>query len=116
MVLDMQGRFVADLKRNQFKMCVDGKTQPFSFFEMVSAGSPYDEAIWAKAAASNTLAVNTRVTKGVNPGRVLLFFVDEWHLCADSVVRTREALSNLVNGSIGAYDLVGILSASGQPG
>lgn len=116
MVFDKQGRFVPDLKMNQFELRVDGKTQPVSFFEMVSAGSPYDEAIWAKASGTAAPAAETYVTKGVNPGRVLLFFIDDWHLCAESVIRTREALKNLVNTSVGPHDRVAILSASGQLG
>jgi len=37
MVFDKEGHFVPDLKMDQFELQVDGKYQPISFFEMVSA-------------------------------------------------------------------------------
>ena len=39
MVFDRQGRFVPDLKMNEFELRVDGKVQPIEFIETVSAGS-----------------------------------------------------------------------------
>ncbi len=72
MVFDKQGRFVPGLKMDQFELRIDGKAQPLSFFEMVAAGSSFDEAIWAKAVGKAAPSGETEVTKGINPGRVLL--------------------------------------------
>src|ERR1041384_6995429 len=38
-VVDSHGKFVNGLKREQFELTVDGKTQAISFFEQVEAGS-----------------------------------------------------------------------------
>jgi VWFA-related protein len=116
MVFDKQGHFIPSLKMDQFELRVDGKVQPIEFFEMVSAGSRHDEEIWAKADNKPVPATEQPITKSANPGRTLLFFVDDWHLSADSVMRSRIALSNLINTSVGPNDKVGIFAASGQLG
>ena len=116
MVFDKQGRFVPDLKREQFELRIDGKVKQIEFFEMISAGSAHDEEIWAKPENKAVVPLAPPQTKNVNPGRTVLFFVDDWHLSADSVMRCRSALSNLVNTSIGANDKAAIFAASGQMG
>lgn len=116
MVFDKQGRFVPDLKKDQFELRIDGKVQPIEFFDMVSAGSAHDEEIWAKTEKKAAAPLEPPQTRSVNPGRTVLFFVDDWHLSADSVMRCRSALSNLIKTSIGANDKAAIFAASGQMG
>jgi len=82
MVFDKQGRFVPDLKREQFELRIDGKVQPIEFFEMVSAGSAHDREIWAKAENQPVPAAQS-AANGPNPGRILLIFLDDWHMAAD---------------------------------
>ncbi len=115
MVFDRRGHFVPDLKMDQFELWVDGRTQPISFMELVSAGSRHDEEVWARegempAPPSEPGAVIA------NPGRTLLFFLDDWHMDADNVMRSRVALENLVGTSIGPKDRMGVFAASGQLG
>lgn len=116
MVFDRKGRFVDNVNQGEFELRVDGKVQPISFFEMVSAGSPHDEEIWAREAGKPVPSLPRPDTRANNPGRTLLFFVDDWHLNADSTMRSRKALENLINTSLGPNDRVGIFSASGQLG
>lgn len=114
MVFDKQGRFIPDLKMDQFELRIDGKVQPIEFFEMVAAGSVHDEEIWAKVGNRPLPAAESRIA--ANPGRTLLFFVDDWHLSEDSVMRSRTALSNLINTTVDPNDKVAIFAASGQLG
>jgi VWFA-related protein len=114
MVFDRQGHFVPDLKLDQFELRVDGKVQPISFMELVSAGSLHDQEIWAKEEGKP--APQEPAAASSNPGRTLLFFVDDWHLSADSVMRSRAALTNLINLSMSPKDRVAIFAASGQLG
>ncbi len=116
MVFDRQGRFVPDLKLDQFELRIDGRVQPISFMELVFAGSSNDEEVWARAEGKPVSPGEPRATKGSNPGRMLLLFVDDWHLSADSVMRSRTALANLIRTSVGPNDKVGIFAASGQLG
>jgi len=56
MVFDKQGRFVNDLRPQDFELRIDGKLQPISFFELVSTGSANEESQLAAA-------------RGVRPGK-----------------------------------------------
>jgi len=116
MVLDRQGRFVPDLKPDQFELRVDGKVQAISFLEVVSAGSPHDEEIWAREESKPRPAPPQLAAASPNPGRTLLFFVDDWHMAEDNVMRSRTALTSLIHSSMGAKDLVAVFAASGQLG
>jgi VWFA-related protein len=114
MVFDKQGHFVPDLKREQFELRLNGKVQPIEFFEMVSAGSAHDREVWAKAGDRPVAEPAQRTTAAPNPGRTLLIFLDDWHMAADNTVRSRSAIANLLNTSMGPNDRVGIYAASGQ--
>jgi VWFA-related protein len=114
MVFDRQGRFVPDLKQEQFELRVDGKVQPISFFELVSTGSAHDREVWAKAEAKPAPVPAVPEAKDANLGRTLLIFLDDWHMADDSVMRSRKAIANLLETSMGPKDRVGIFAASGQ--
>ncbi|MGD0309055.1 MAG: VWA domain-containing protein [Acidobacteriota bacterium] len=124
MVFDRQGHFVPDLKMDQFELKVDGKVQPISFMELVSAGSDHDREIWAKAegkSMSEATQPSPKMSeaaqpgsKMANPGRTLFIFLDDWHMEADSTVRSRNAIASLLNTSMGPNDRVGVFAASGQ--
>jgi VWFA-related protein len=115
MVFDRQGRFVPDLKLEQFDLRVDGKRQPIAFCEQVSSGSGRDETLWT----SNPPAAETpapAVAGSSDVGRTVLLFLDDWHLSADSLMRSRAALLNLIDNAVGVSDRAGIFAASGSPG
>ena len=116
MVFDKQGHFVPDLKKEQFELRLDGKVQPIEFFEMISAGSRHDEETWTKETDMPASVTPRSVASNPNPGRTLLFFVDDLHLSADSTIRSRSALVGLLNTSMGPNDKVAVLTASGQLG
>jgi VWFA-related protein len=114
MVFDRQGHFVPDLKMDQFELRVDGKAQPIEFFELVSAGSAHDRAIWAQTEIHPVPEPTQPAGNASNPGRTLLIFLDDWHMAADNSIRSRIAVASLLNTSMGPNDRVGIFSASGQ--
>jgi VWFA-related protein len=116
MVFDRQGHFVPDLKLDQFELRVDGKVQPISFLELISTGTPKDEETWAKAEGTKVASPRPAASGSSDRGRTLLFFLDDWHLSADSVIRSRAALSDLIDTTMGANDRAAIFSATGQLG
>src|SRR6266550_6432394 len=88
-VIDKQGRFVDGLSRDQFELAVDGKPRPISFFERVTAGSPRETQLTARNEPGPEL------TKAIPPtvrGRSIVFFIDDLHLSADSMNRTKQML------------------------
>jgi VWFA-related protein len=108
MVFDKQGRFVEGLKPEQFALKIDGKPQPISFFECVTAGKSVERES-AKAKLSATPEAARR-------GRTLLFFIDDFHLAPTSLVSTRRSLLQFIERGMGEHDEVAITSASGQIG
>jgi VWFA-related protein len=119
-VFDKQGRFVDDLRPEQFELQVNGKTQAITFFERVHAGSRGEEA---QLAAVRTRGLAPDGTAGPNPavgsepaGRLIFFFVDDLHLSSASIARARTALQRYVEQAMNPNDQVAIVSASGQIG
>lgn len=116
MVFDKQGNFVGGLKPQQFEITVDGKPQPISFFEQVTAGSAKEQrqlAALRQAQEAKTggppIAVNNR-------GRTIFFFVDDNHLSPDGLSRARTSLNRFIDEQMGDDDQVAIVSTSGQIG
>lgn len=113
-VFDKQGRFVDDLKREDFELRVDGRPVNITFFENIVAGSLRDrltriaegEAAPAKAAAA---APSYRQ-------RTVVFFLDDRHLSLDSVGRARKMLLDFIEREMGEGDQVAVASASGRIG
>src|SRR2546423_12921945 len=94
MVFDKRGRVVDQLKPEQFQLVIDHQPQPIAFFEHVTANSRGQQGSKTANDLSSTTAART------HRGRIVLFFVDDLHLAPDSLVRTRKALLDFVNGGI----------------
>jgi VWFA-related protein len=119
-VVDKRGRFVEDLKPEQFELKVDGRAVPLSFFERVRAGGADEESKLAAARGLKTTTnAHTRepirqTTEG--RGRVIFFFVDDLHLSSDSLARARKSLLKFIEEQMASGDLIGIASTSGRVG
>src|SRR2546421_4985680 len=90
-VIDKNGRFVDGLDRGQFELTVDGKPRPISFFERVTAGSAREEQLGLRneSGASPTKAAASPASVR---GRTIVFFIDDLHLSADSMIRSKQML------------------------
>jgi VWFA-related protein len=118
MVFDRKGRFVTDLKPEQFQLNLNGTKQRVSFFERVTAGSAL-EAIQLSAARGSVGDKAELHRTNVAPterGRMLFFFLDDVHLSPASLARAREALQKFVDEQMNPNDQVAIVSTSGQIG
>jgi VWFA-related protein len=114
-VLDKQGRFVEGLKPEQFVLKVDGKLVTPAFFEHVVAGTANEERLETAVARGKTPPATTPGGASYH-GRTIIFFIDDLHLSADSVQRTRKAILEFVDNQMGAEDQVALASPSGQIG
>ena len=115
MVFDRQGRFVDKLTPDQFELRVDGKPQRIDFFDLISEGEPARKDAGGRLVAPFTPPGRAQ-DSGSELGRTLLFFLDDWHLSADSLMRTRSALGNLIDNAMGPNDRAAIFAASRQLG
>ena len=112
-VFDKQGRFVDGLQREQFELLVDGKPQPITFFDRVTAGTAREGD---QIAAAKNGATAAAATGADEHGRKIIFFVDDFHLSAGSVIKTRKAILRFVDDQMGLSDQVAIASATDQIG
>ncbi len=117
MVFDGDNRFVDNLKPEEFEFRVNGKVTPIEFFDMVYAGTPHDEEIWARMGRKKSpAAAPPPAASRSNVGRTILFFVDDWHLSAESMLRAKVAFGKLIEDSVGINDQAALVTASGQLG
>ncbi|MBC8028565.1 MAG: VWA domain-containing protein [Pyrinomonadaceae bacterium] len=116
-VLDKQGRFVDGLTPEQFQLRVDGKPVTPAFIEHVIAGTVKEEKL-ESAVARGLPATNVAAAPVSSSyrGRTIIFFIDDLHLSAESVVQTRKAILDFVENQMGTDDHVAIASPSGQLG
>jgi len=108
-VFDKKGRFVDQLRADDFELLVDGKPQPISLFERVSVASRARAVSPSEPSAENNAGTSAR-------RRTVLFFIDDLHLAADSLARARKALLDFVEHGMVENDQVAITSSSGQIG
>lgn len=114
-VLDKQGRFVEGLTPSQFQLRVDGKPVELSFFERVSAGSAREEKL-ESAVSRGSSGAPPAAGDATYRGRTIIFFVDDLHLSAASILNTRKAILEFVDTHMSIEDQVAIASPSGQIG
>ncbi len=115
MVFDKRGQFVDGMKPEQFVLTLNGETKRISIFERVVSGSRSEVAqvnLNRMAGASSRPEPDTIR----HPGRLIFFFVDDLHLSAESLARTRKALLHFVENQLNTDDRVAIVSSSGQIG
>lgn len=117
MVFDNRGRFVSDLKPDQFELFVDGARQPVMFFESVMTGGRSEERALraARGDKSSQPAVDSEPATS-DRGRTVLFFINDLHLAPGSLARTHKTITHYIDHMLGPNDQVAITSASGQIG
>jgi len=111
-VFDKQGRFVDNLRAEDFELRVDNKPQTISFFERVTSGGLHPQPN-GRTSAETPLTTNPAT---VVRGRTVIFFADDLHLAPGSLVRTRKALLEFIDHGMNESDQVAITSSSGQIG
>src|SRR2546430_2802907 len=115
MVFDKNCKFVSGLSREQFDLSVDGKPQPISSFEQVSAGTSKEVRL-LRSRSKSTTAVSENAPVTENLGRTIVFFIDDLHLSADSLARARKTLAQFIDNEMNENDRVAIASTSGDIG
>jgi VWFA-related protein len=113
-VFDREGKFVDNLKADQFELKVDGKPQPVSFFERVVAGSVNEDAQIAAARGDSRRGSAAPVP--LDRGRLVVFFIDDFHVSQPSLIKAKAMLSRFIDTRLGQNDLMAITAASNQLG
>lgn len=116
MVFDGSGKFVDNLKPEQFELRVDGRAQQVVFFERVQAGTVNEDAQIAAARGRGLGTAKGGAVLPLDRGRTVVFFVDDLHLSAGSALNMRKTLLSFIEDEIGQNDEAAVISASGQLG
>lgn len=113
MVFDKQGQFVKDLTRDNFELRVDGKPRAIQAFELITAGSDEESQL---AAARGATTVNLKRPVPLDRGRIVFFYVDDFHMDVASFAMARKLINNFIDKEMGQNDQAAIASATGQIG
>ena len=113
MVFDKQGKFVNDLTRDNFELRIDGKPRPIEAFELITAGSDEETQL---AAARGATTVNLKRPVPLDRGRIVFFYVDDFHMSPSDYPMARKAIHSFVEKQMGQNDQVAVASATGQIG
>ncbi len=113
MVFNKQGNFVKDLTRENFELRIDGKPRPIQAFELITAGSNEETQL---AAARGATTVNLQRPIPLDRGRIVFFYVDDFHMDVSSFPMARKVISNFIEKEMGQNDQAAIASATGQIG
>ena len=109
-VTDKQGRIVRDLKKEDFQVLEDGKSQAITNFSLVNI--PVDKDNKPLFAAS---AIEPDVRSNEKPfdGRVYVMVVDDMHTRFGRSQRVKLAAKQFIERRLGANDLMAIVHTAG---
>ena len=103
-VTDRQGRIVRDLKKEDFQVLEDGKSQAITNFTMVDI--PVDKASRPLFAAS-PIEPDVKSNEKAFDGRVYVMVIDDLHTRFGRSVRVKAAAKQFIERRLGANDQIG---------
>ena len=110
-VVDKRGKFVDNLRADDFELRVDTQPSPVLFFERIVNGATVESTN-----ENRSRRPSPREFTPADATRTIEFFIDDLHMSTESISRTRKMLTNYVDNEMGEDDQVVISSSSGQIG
>ncbi|HVF47394.1 MAG TPA: hypothetical protein VNA17_07500, partial [Pyrinomonadaceae bacterium] len=111
-VVDKKGKFVEGLKQSDFELLVDGKPVTTLFFNESGFKNSTERAqsdATSGPVSASPLAINEF-------GRTIAFVVDDLHMSAESLIRTRRLIQKFLDQQVRPNDMVAIVSSSNKVG
>jgi VWFA-related protein len=108
-VRDGRGRFLADLKSDEFELYEDGVRQTLVTFSLTHGGRVLDVARPSAATREGLVLPPARPTNDAS-GRIFLIFIDDSHLEPGQTPRVRELFNQITTRLVHPGDLFGIIS------
>lgn len=109
-VRDRQGRFVPDLKKEEFVVSEDGVLQEISTMVLSTGGRIYNIAAPPPMQAPEGIILPQTRPQTDASGRIFLIFIDDLHLDFHNTGRIREVLKRIASSLIHDGDLFGVVS------
>jgi VWFA-related protein len=110
-VTDKEGRLVRDLKKEDFQVLEDGKSQAITNFTLVDI--PVDKDNRPLFAAS-PIEPDVKTNEKPFDGRVYVMVVDDLHTRFGRTVRVKTAAKQFIERRLGANDLMAVVHTSGS--
>jgi VWFA-related protein len=110
-VTDKQGRIVRDLKKDDFQVLEDGKSQAITNFTMVDIPVDRDNR---PLFASSPIEPDVRTNEKPFDGRVYVMVIDDMHTRFGRSVRVKTAARQFIERRLGANDLMAVVHTSGS--
>jgi VWFA-related protein len=108
-VTDRDGRFVRDLKQEDFEIFEDGKPQPISAFSIVDI--PVDQ-LQRPLYAPQPIEPDVKSNERPFDGRIYVMLIDDLHTSAGRTARVRQAARQFIERNLGANDLMAVVHTS----
>src|SRR5258705_2598350 len=109
-VTDRQGRIVRDLKKEDFQVLEDGKSQAITNFTMVDIPVDRDSR---PLFASAPIEPDVRTNGKPFDGRGYLMVVDDLHTRFGRTIRVKTAAKQFIERRLGANDLMAVVHTAG---
>jgi len=110
-VADVQGKFVRDLRREDFTITEDGKPQEVSAFALVDIPvTRAERPLFTPGLIEPDVQNNLRTPDG----RLYVLLLDDIHTDATRSMRVRRAARQFIERNLGANDLAAVLSTGGR--
>src|ERR1700716_2708250 len=109
-VTDRQGNLVRDLKKEDFQVLEDGKSQTINTFTMVDI--PVERAD-RPLFAESPIEPDVRTNEKPFDGRVYVMVIDDMHTRFGRSVRVKTAAKQFIERRLGANDLMAIVHTAG---
>ncbi len=108
-ITDRNGRFVGDLKREDFEILDEGKHEDISFFSLARVARE-------SASRTNGQPRSTPTTNSASTGSTIVLLVDSLHLSSNSLHRVKQQLKQFIDEQITDEDSVAVIATAGAPG
>jgi VWFA-related protein len=110
---DDGGRFVSDLKKEEFQITEDGQPQTLESFVLVHGGRVFNllEPPAPPASPEGIVLPPARIAPDMGSGRVLLVFVDDLHFEAQYTPHVRRLVQQMADILLHDGDIVGMVSS-----
>lgn len=109
-VIDKVGRFVSDLRADEFEVLEDGKPQSISGFSLVNLSANRE---LSPVQAGRPVAVDTQSNDRAFDGRLYLIVLDDLHITALRTNGARSIAKQFIDKNIGPGDLAAVITTSG---
>jgi VWFA-related protein len=117
-VTDRNGRFIENLKREDFELLENNRLQEISFFSVTRVVEGEDQPATGGAAAPDKAAgiSSVRARLAEPPARTVVLFIDTLHLSIASLMQVKQALRRFMDERLTERDMIALVTSSGTLG